>query len=326
MKSHSTVPVRIVHQDDGRTNDDVVKDVHESIARMERFHHTPLRQIVSAWRKDTAGTKLFDALFVFQRIDHGSPSVAREEFPWTAFDASDELYDPEVCARFYQMKSQLKRRQYSVNAEVEYGGDQLVLRLGVKAGTMPESILDTLLDSFDLALTQIFEEQSAPAIQVPGSLPPISTVQTESETPMVTDPSSVADFDDELTASEVALARVVCDVAKITPDLLRRRTPFYTVGVDSISAMQVVARAKRAGVELAVSDLVAGLHLEGTCAVRDARLARKASSISNEKAVSQEVEDQALSSLGITSADVEVVLPALPVSEGIGCIRFMIDT
>src|SRR4051794_40517511 len=104
--------------------------------------------------------------------------------------------------------------------------------------------LRTLLDAFDQAFTDILERPSNQARDLPANLPsiPVQTPQAIASTDEHA--SGDADFDAYLTPDEAALRQVICKVANVPLERLLRRTPFYTIGIDSISAMQVVARAK----------------------------------------------------------------------------------
>lgn len=89
----STIPTRIKFARNDDTIEDAAKWLHDALTRAEPYQHTPLRQIVSSWRRN-ANDKLFDILFVFQRVNESSPN--EQDQLWQPWAVDDDLYDPEV--------------------------------------------------------------------------------------------------------------------------------------------------------------------------------------------------------------------------------------
>ncbi|KZV86819.1 acetyl-CoA synthetase-like protein [Exidia glandulosa HHB12029] len=293
----NTIPVRVTLGNDAETNEEIARGIHISHALAEPYQHTPLREIQNAWRQGS-GSKLFDALFVFQRVEQdvidGHSDIMRP------YVSGDDLYEPE----------------YDLNAEVEYTADHLILRLGCARGTLNEGELSALLDAMDSALADIVEHPHQAAVQLPAGLKSLPPVSTSSDAASTTGSSTVVDessADPEFTADEAVLREVVTEIAQVALERLGPRTPFYTVGIDSISALQIVARARRKGLQLAISDVLSGMHVQGACKARDARLASAARQPATADAeVPLDVRDRVLVHLRRAAEDVQAVLPVLP--------------
>ncbi|EJD35974.1 acetyl-CoA synthetase-like protein [Auricularia subglabra TFB-10046 SS5] len=283
----NTIPVRVTFASESDTNAEAVKTLHLAHALAEPYQHTPLRDIQNAWR-GTSNAALLDALFVFQRTEQLLERPA--ESLWAPFRSETELYEPE----------------YALNAEVEYGTNSLKLRLGCRAGAFEPSRARELLQAFNAALTEIVQEPNSPALRVPSPLAPLPASLPPASSDKPSPASAPAGDNEVFSPDEQALREAVCAVARIPLNRLRPRTPFYTVGVDSISVLQIVARTRRG---FAIGDLLTGMHVRGAIAARDARL-RKTEGDGD--IVPSELQATVLTHLGLNADQVEYVLPVLP--------------
>lgn len=191
----------------------------------------------------------------------------------------------------------------------------MVLRLGCARGTLGQEKVESLLYALDAALSDIVTNPRWASTRLPAALDALPPVLPAYEGTSTAGSSTVVDDaspEDEYTPDEAALREVVAAVAKVPIERLRLRTPFYAIGIDSISALQVVSRARRTGLALAISDILSGMHLQGACRTRDDRLAERETS-EVEKEVLPEIHDRVLAHLRRNKHEVESVLPALPV-------------
>jgi ferricrocin synthase len=312
----STIPFRTTFLDDQESNEDAVKTQQAAYVAAEPYQHTPLRDIQASWRSGS-NQALFDCLFVFQRIEQLTASSAPKL--WEPLELPSDSYEPEVnTTSKFPWSTLTPTLQYSLNIEIEYSNERLVLRAGCRAGLFAKETLQRVVDALDEALTDIIRHPANRAKNVPASLPPLpaltATPERESET--AADSTSLPDaldVDESFSEQEELLRVAIIELTGVRKSAVGKRTPFYHFGIDSISAAQLVSRCRRKNLKLSIADVLSGIHIEGTCHALASRENQTQNSVSQIH-IPPEVQHNVLAKLHLDAKDVETILPVLPVS------------
>ncbi|KAE8381789.1 putative nonribosomal peptide synthase [Aspergillus bertholletiae] len=286
----NTVPFRL-------TLDPILQNTRSVLKHIQRFcvdalhhQHASLGLIQNSWRLDSRNTtpSLFDALFSFNKSEAlGNTSIFQPYLP-------DHV---------------LGSPHYKLNVEFEQRPDFLIIRASCRDSFTRNGELEAWLQTLALGLVDIVSSPDAPVLRFPPELGalPLVACQKDSLNGNATETHASGEHVD--TIKDI-LARVTG-----TPiDQIQASSSIFTLGVDSILAIDISAKCRNAQLKLSVSDILQGKTVEGI-----ARLAAKSLSVSNtrntstaeESLISSEAREKALATLSLAEREVEAVLPCL---------------
>lgn len=220
----STIPCR-VRIGETATNRDLLRYIHANNLAALEWQHASLRDI----QAETGLFDLWDSIFVFQPLQsiYSSPL-------WSMLNPDD--FQANV--------------QYPLNCEFHEMDDGFSVTLACLPNIMDMESLDHEMSRLEAFLGTIVSQPNAKAVaDVPFSgrkLPLHNGVLTASVTPRR-----------GIDHLPPALVDVLISVAKCSVDKLDPDRPIAAIGIDSITAIQLSARCREAGIALTIADIVA---------------------------------------------------------------------
>lgn len=210
-----------------------LKRCHDSNAGVLPFQHTPLRDIRKFCNRPPTDA-LFDVLFVFQRPD---PSI----------DAQQGLFKPidtETTA------------EYPLAFEVELGvSGEVAVTVASQRKSASTHTLQSLANSFEAALECMVDDVNqniSKKFAIQERLTNGVSHTDSYNAPHRAEASKDFTWSDEATVIRDTIARVLgCDPAEISEN-----SAIFTLGLDSIDAVKLSSRLKRAGIPIPVSRLL----------------------------------------------------------------------
>ncbi|KAK8097571.1 Nonribosomal peptide synthetase 2 [Apiospora kogelbergensis] len=229
----NTLPFRV---QDASVSDwpSLVRDTHTFNTSVLPFVHTPLRQI-QKWCSQ--GRPLFDTLFTFDREDAAVSSSDLDRALWTEVDSTTKADYPLAFEAIATRDQKLK---------------VTLVSQGRIAG---RAVLQDLLGQFEKAVEALSEiEQFPPA---PGRS---FEVEPGPGSPQHTAPSKIA-LPIETSAftwthAACVLRDEVAALANLAPEDVHEDANLLQLGLDSIDAIKLVSRLRRAGLSLTTNDLM----------------------------------------------------------------------
>ena len=214
---------------------ELIKYVQETLLEISEYQHFPLRRA----RPDAQSRNLFDTLFIYQK----RPSVAE----------ADTL-------QLYQSTGGSSGVEYPVCAEVEGDGANLIARVACRGDVLGDQDTEVLLDRMTDALLFIIDEPDSATIQFAGDAMnvlglPVQQKQSENaaDSPQ---PGQLPSGHREWTTTELKIRSVLSTVSGVPEDSIGKEANIFELGLDSISAIKVVALLKKQSVKLVVSDML----------------------------------------------------------------------
>ncbi|KAI0362122.1 hypothetical protein OH77DRAFT_1416339 [Trametes cingulata] len=223
----NTVPCRITLVR-GRTNKSVLREVHaENVASMA-WQHASLRSI----QRRLGVSNLWDSIFVFQPKQEALES--EDGRLWT-FDAG-EAEDISV--------------QYPLNVELHETATGYVVQAACTADVADAEGLSGLVERYASFLADL--------VRRPDDTWSTGLLEGLSESASDEEPSSSARDEgaQEWDARYDAFRDLLSNVSKVPASKVYVTTPLATLGIDSITAVQLVAKARRIGLRFTSSDVV----------------------------------------------------------------------
>ncbi|KAF2170493.1 hypothetical protein M409DRAFT_64212 [Zasmidium cellare ATCC 36951] len=238
----NTVPFRVAMKDQLMTNRNLVQRVHEVNTGSIEYQHASLAEVQKHWRTSTSdpGAQLIDSIFVYSKIEKPDSRGAQV---YGAPLESDKSPVPS---------------EYRLNFEVEHTEDGLVAR--ALSSAAPDQI-EVLLDHFKQSIHDLLDQPGRFTTALPDQLRnlPVETAK-QTSTEEVFDDQAVERYGD-------VIRKAMADVAQIPADKIALNTSIYSFGIDSIAAIQIVSRCKKAGVRLSVADILKGAMLGRICEI-----------------------------------------------------------
>ena len=286
----NTVPFRLNLDRAYITNRQAANEIQLFTGDSQSYQHASLGKIQQVWRKGVGNVdaQLFDTLFVFQNrvgVRESAPSGL-----WTPLDI------PGAVAR----------TEYPINIEVEQNEQGITLRVAAHKGLMHQEQLSAWLVEFDNVLQDILEHPSRSVVAFPESLqtlPPASSKKPKKSSPHA-DVIPGLDLD--------CIRNTLSKISKIPSERIALNTSIFSLGLDSIAAIQVASECKKEGYNVSVADVLQGQSLAAIC-----RLLRTKNPVQNDhlksqsSLISSKSRSQALASAKTPDEDVEDVLPCL---------------
>lgn len=285
----NTVPSRIVFDKTYVTNKSAAIEIQRSSGDSQQHQHAPLGRIQQAWRQRVgdAEAQLFDTLFVFQNSVNRFPST---EEMWTAV-TMDEVAVPT---------------EYSLNFEFEQRRDELVLRMASRKGLTTREQLQSWLVDFEQAFQDILEYPLRSVMAFPNSLQglPLAVESRKSHQSPQDDIKSGPDLE--------TIRSALSKVSGFPPEMIPLDASIFSLGLDSISAIQIGAICRKQGHGVSVADVLQGRSLGGICrSFRGKNLEQSSHLDIRNTLVSAESRSKALRLANVRDDDIEDVLPCL---------------
>lgn len=196
--------------------------------------------------------------------------------------------------------------------EIEYGGNNLILRASCGSGVMKAERLAELLTTFDEVLINIIKNPDEPATSFPAALQALPAPSVLADATAPAEAVETNEEPEEWGNDEAILRQVLSDVAQVSLDKIRRHTPLYALGLDSIAAIHVAASCRRQGLLTSVADVVTGGHIEGICARVAARPGQRQNLA--QAMITADDREKAIQVLNTSEEKVESMLPVMAVS------------
>ncbi|EME77241.1 uncharacterized protein MYCFIDRAFT_83197 [Pseudocercospora fijiensis CIRAD86] len=253
------------------------------------FQHTPLREIRKHCGRNPADP-MFDVLFVFQRPE-SSTSAAHELF---------QALDTEIAA------------EYPLAFEVELdtsGG--LLVTVVARSGFATESTLLSLVETFEKALTVLSADADQP-IDDKFKVAKNSVSSTPTQGQDMTMLDGVIDF--EWTPDALKLREIIAHIVGCDEESIDEHIAIYTLGLDSIDAVKLASRMKRAGLSVPVSKLLQAQTIPRILGVLETR---DAASSSKSRSKLKVLEEQLRGIWPHKPEAIEQIIPAAPGQEAL---------
>ncbi|KAK8240733.1 BcNRPS3, nonribosomal peptide synthetase [Phyllosticta capitalensis] len=285
----NTVPYRVRLANPLSSNQAVIQQLQQQMVDGIEFQHASFADVQNRWRQGQAAAAgsavLTDSIFVFQKIDSG------------AFESSESVWKP------YETEEDFITSEYNMNFEVEQHSNELIARAYSKLG---KERLDAFLTGFKEAVQDIIENPERYVTAHPAELRSLPLKSEAAEAEVITwDDPAVQRYGETIRS---AMATVVnLPVEKIEPS-----TNIFSIGLDSIAAIQVASICRKAGVRVGVATIIQGVTLGGICRSLSQQDSEPAVQVKELPPVLNPSEEAtALANLGVDKEQVEAILPLL---------------
>ncbi|KAL8776543.1 MAG: hypothetical protein Q9194_003088, partial [Teloschistes cf. exilis] len=288
----NTVPMRIHLGAKAITNREVVRAIQDMTGESQPHQHASLSRIQSAWHRtiNTSDAELFDTIFVFQKR-----ALENDDTSWDFVDVDDSAAPTE----------------YATNFECE----QTDSGINVCVNSRAIEDLKSFIQTFEQTMNGILNRPNEPIM---GNLEDSFTVNDT----MTTTSKPMADTSDKIDENALVVVRTLLAKASgIAEDRITEDASIFSLGLDSISGIQIAATAHKQGLNLSVADVLQGRTVKGICQ----RLHQRRSKAEEKDVlkgtpnqdtllpmISPETRSKALAMAGIRDDALEDVLPCLP--------------
>lgn len=285
----NTVPYRVRLANPLASNQTVLQQLQQLTIDAIDFQHASFANVQNRWRQAAATTDAMvtDSLFVFQKVDS------------SAVDNSQGIWQP------YETEEVSVPSEYKMNFEIEHSDKSLVARAYSRLGRQR---LDAFLATFKDAVQDIVEH---PGRYVTAYPPELRNMPLE----------SAAEQTDEITWDDPAVQRyaetirgAMSRIVNVPVESIELSTNIFSIGLDSIAAIQVASQCRNEGFRIGVADIIQGVTLGRICRLIHAINANDESvgPVDQVGPTLQPPEESAvLAKLGLAKDDVEDILPVL---------------
>ena len=301
----NTVPLRAILHDSIRQ---MLQYVQGMMNDALKFQKTSLRSIQAACsdvvhrESSSISNELFDNLFIYH---HTSKSNADHREP------------------LYESVDDNANISYPLAMEIEGVGDALIIRAACKDPILDHEGAIKLLHKYDQVLDSIVNAPDQAAVQFHGatvSVCGLPSFEPERQLEIgrgsdLVNKSVDNGGNDTNRSTAYAIRSTLARVARIPENEIGLRDTIESIGIDSISAIKVVATLREGGINLSVSDL-----LRARTSVRMAELAdaiggsAMLETISSENVVMSVMDQLDLSDVhsraGVDAHNVQIIIPA----------------
>lgn len=220
-----------VELDSKITSREALRNLHRDNLESLSFQHASLRSI----QQQLGVRSLGDALFVFQ------PRVQEE--------AADE-----PIWKLVERASQVDQSttHFTLNVELHEVDQAFEVRASCAADVFSNNDLDGILDSYVEAISEIVYQPNKPVLPPGLKLAEPRAQKIEKSKPVPKSDGSVESFSIEAQT----ILDILATVMNVDKTILRSSSSLASLGLDSIGAIQVASRCRRAGYKLAPTDVV----------------------------------------------------------------------
>lgn len=285
----NTVPSRIVFDKTYLTNKSAALEIQQSSGDSQPYQHAPLGKIQQAWRQKVgnADAQLFDTLFVFQNSANKASSTGEL---WTSLDIGGSVALTE----------------YATNFEFEQGEEEIILRVASHKGLRTREQLQVWLTHFEQIFQDILEHPQRSVMAFPSSFQSLPLViRSNTSRPSL---QSKTESGPDLDTIRAALS----EISGLSVVDISTNASIFSLGLDSISAIQVAAICRKHGYGVSVADVLQGLSPGGICRRLREKKPQRTNHMENQsELISAEVRSNALLFANVKSEDVEDIFPCL---------------
>ena len=286
----NTVPSRFVFDKTYTTNETAATEVQQTSGDSQPHQHASLGRIQQKWQQQigNADAQLFDSLFVFQNNANTGSSA---DILWTPLDDNGAVAPTE----------------YSTNFEFEQREENIILRVASRKARTTESQLQTWLETFEQIFQDVLEKPHRSVLAFPASLQSLPlTIKSD---------KSHASSRDEIDPGPdlTCIRTVLSEITRISTEDFPVASSVFSIGLDSIAAIQVAATCRKRGYDISVADVLQGRSLGGICRRLRERSQKPQDSDAKslETLVSTETKSKAVFVTNVTNDDVDYALPCL---------------
>lgn len=293
----NTVPVRVNLEGISVSNGDAARSLQHMTGDSQAYQHASLSRIQQTWRENIKNpdAELLDALFVFQKRAGG-----HEDRLWTSIDIVENAAPTE----------------YSTNLEFEQGEDGIAVCVNSRC----IEDLDGFVQTFELILRDILDHPEDIATALLDRLPILEGKPSKSaDVSNPADRSNVDSTNDKLDVVRELLARI----SGIPKTNIPNEASIFSLGLDSISAIQIAQVGRKEGLKISVADVLQGRtvigisqRLQQKMVADDRTIASQPERIPSQRSHTSTIQDrprlEALTLTGLREDDVENFLPCLP--------------
>lgn len=223
---------------------DMLKYAQENMNRVREFSKYPLRKALATVQSERSTSRLFDALFLFQKRLQENVS-----------NTNNKLYNSITSASAVE---------YPLAVEAEVIEDSLVWRNACRNSFFDVKGTRNVLVSIDEVLQSIYYEPNVPCIGFEGTLIRICGLPSFSLATKMSMQGGV-DAKQEETTQDLdepdpeMLAKVrdaIKEVAKLPETPLQNNSTVFSLGLDSISTIKVSTLLRKQNIAISVSDIL----------------------------------------------------------------------
>ncbi|KAG9127508.1 Non-ribosomal peptide synthetase [Ceratobasidium sp. 392] len=245
----NTIPCRI-DMSTSRNYGDLLRRIQRSNNESLPYQHASLRSI----QRELGAKSLTDALFLFQP----DAAIGNTEFApiWDSWETPS--------------KGETKA-QYGLNIELHQNASGFVIRASCRASVMNQATLADLLAQFSDELRKIVLSPASMIFDAPLSVPaPIGPRQGSTIIQKLNRHPEQADVDDSKfdgwSNAQLKFRDILATFTKVPVSAVRPSSQLASLGLDSISAIQLAGLAKRAGIRLSATDVAGSTTLADVAA------------------------------------------------------------
>ena len=299
----NAVPHRVNLHKIATSNRNVAKGIQDLSGESQTYQHSSLSKVQQAWREDISNpdAELLDTLFVFQK-----QISSAEDLPWASADVNDDVAPTE----------------YATNFEFIQKDTQILICMNSRR----IQDLDGFLQMFERILSEIVENPDNAATAFLGNFTHSSNSMLDPEElvqPMSQRKPETSD------ATLESVRGLLAEISGISIANIADDASIFSLGLDSLSAIQVAAMGRKKGFSLSVADVLQGRTVwgisqrfckdkaNGTVISDDTKpLPKQSSNRSNSTLLwpvgTNSPGPEVLALAGLRDDDVEEILPCLP--------------
>ncbi|KAM3421179.1 hypothetical protein BST61_g1588 [Cercospora zeina] len=291
----NTVPFAVdVEPTDNWTN--LLQRCHQSATAVLPYQHTSLREVRKHCRRHPSDP-MFDVLFVYQR-------------PEKETDTQE--------SHIFQLVPSFMPAEYPLAFDVDhYDSGVAEITVATQAGCASREALTAFLDNFELALQCIadnIEGSIADKFTFSRSSTSTTPTQQQDSSPQI---NGISGF--EWTDEATKLREIITEVAGCSAKDVTEHVTIFTLGLDSIDAVKLAARMKKAEMPVPVSKLLMAQTIPrildnlqvSAKASEQSRVVSKFSTLQNQlQAQMQQIGTQ-------SAHEIERIIPAAPGQEAL---------
>lgn len=228
-------------------NVELLQLIHRTNVVALPWQHASLRSI----QREIGIDPLWDVLYLFQPLDE---SDSNPDALWEFEIPDEEEAKIQVCLWIHTFQSADKLSQYPLNIEVHQKSSGLCIRAACRSNLMGEIELAALLDRFEALLLHMILHPDAPALE---DVPELRDARTAPDDRVKQTISGDADHALAIDShAGIIIQSLLSSITNIPSERIKSSTPLPSLGIDSITAIQIVAKGKKAGFRLTATDVV----------------------------------------------------------------------
>ena len=285
----NTIPFRIIFDKTYVTNKTAAIDIQRSSADSQPHQHASLGRIQQAWRQKVGNgnAQLFDTLFVFQNTVN---RVSSTDGLWKFLDVGEAVAPTE----------------YSTTFEFEQRKEETIVRVASRKGLATQEQLQVWLTDFEQIFQDIVEHPRRSVMGFPSSLQGLPLTNESDKSRAF--PQDEIELGPDLEHIRIALS----EMSGISLENISVNASIFSLGLDSISAIQVAATCRKHGYGVSVADVLQGRSSGGICRrLRRRNWMESGHMRSQSISISTDSRSKALRLANVKDEDIEDVLPCL---------------